>query len=55
MNGTPQLFAAGSGGRRSSEQRELLQELGVPKENIFNDRAFVKDFENWKIMLGVQF
>jgi len=45
VNGKPQLFAAGSGGRLSPAQRELLQELGVPKENIFNGRAFVKDFE----------
>jgi RHS repeat-associated protein len=45
VNGKPELFAAGSGGRLSPAQRQALVKLGVPEQNIFYGKGAVDGFE----------
>ena len=45
VNGKPQLFAAGSGGRLSPAQRQALMKMGVPEENIFYGKNSIDGFD----------
>nr|WP_244108961.1 hypothetical protein [Burkholderia anthina] len=45
VNGKPQLFAAGSGGRLSPTQRQALMKMGVPEENIFYGKNSIYGFD----------
>ncbi|WP_244105238.1 RHS repeat-associated core domain-containing protein [Burkholderia ambifaria] len=45
VNGQPQLFAAGSGGRLSPAQRQALMKMGVPEENIFYGKKSIDGFD----------
>ena len=44
VNGKSQLYAAGSGGRLSRAQQEMLQEMGVPRENIFKGKGATEGY-----------
>ncbi|PQL95248.1 hypothetical protein [Apibacter adventoris] len=39
-DGVSSLYASGSGASLNPRQREKLEELGVPKENIFSGKKF---------------
>jgi RHS repeat-associated protein len=48
-SGKPELFAAGNGATLSPAQREKLEELGVPKENIYSGKKYKEIIEGDKV------